>query len=89
MCGEPIAVFSCVMGRYQDDGKRLFPQRQTLKEYGAMDTNSNLCKRQGGIRKKSFATGIGQSLGWGPEKSEYPSLDMLVSQPNKVLSNLI
>lgn len=63
-----MAVFSCVMGGYQEDGNRRFPQRHTMKGYGAMDTNSNFCKLQGGIRKKFFTAGIGQSLGQEPRE---------------------
>lgn len=65
---EFIAVFSCAMGGYQEGGNRLFPQRHTVKGYGAMDTNTNLCKFQGGIRKKFFTMRIGQSLGREPRE---------------------
>lgn len=44
---------------------------------------------QGGIGKKFFTMGIGQSLRQGPEKRASPSLVTGVSQLNEVLSNLM
>lgn len=50
----------------------------------------SICKFQGGIRKRFFFyNGDGQSLGWDPGKRESPSLEVLVSHTDTVLSNLI
>lgn len=69
--------------------KQNFPQRHTVEWRRAMDTNKASANSREVLGKGFFYKGDGQSLGWDPGKRESPSLEVLVTHTDTVLSNLI